>query len=79
MSAPAGPVLHRVGAVVNDNVVGPAETQTALSVLTRTDIKDRDAVRIVEWDAYSGEPASDAERGAADAVLADALSSGAGS
>jgi len=38
-----------------------------------------DAVRIVEWDAYSGEPASDAERGAADAVLADALSSGAGS
>jgi transglutaminase-like putative cysteine protease len=38
-----------------------------------------DAVRVVEWDAYSGEPASDAERVAADAVLADALSSGAGS
>ena len=38
-----------------------------------------DAVRIVEWDAYSGELASDAERRAADAVLADALSSGAGS
>ena len=38
-----------------------------------------DAVRVVEWDAYSGEPASDAERVAADAVLADALSSGPGS
>lgn len=32
-----------------------------------------DAVRIVEWDAYSGEAASDAERVAADAVLADAV------
>jgi transglutaminase-like putative cysteine protease len=38
-----------------------------------------EAVRIVEWDAYSGAPASDAERVAADAVLADALSPGAGS
>ena len=38
-----------------------------------------DAVRIVEWNAYSGERASDAERVAADAVLADALSSGPGS
>ena len=38
-----------------------------------------DAVRVVEWDAYSGEPASDAERVVADVVLADALSSGPGS
>jgi transglutaminase-like putative cysteine protease len=38
-----------------------------------------DAVRVVEWDAYSGAPASDAERVAADTVLADALSSGPGS
>ena len=32
-----------------------------------------DAVRVVEWDAYSGTAASDAERVVADAVLADAV------
>ena len=51
MLVPVEPITHRVIGFmqhlrVNNFVVGPAETQTALSVLTRTDIKDRDAVRI---------------------------------